>query len=281
MLTRNITRWGCDLTRHATSVETCRHLNGQARELAAEIEGLKARAGALWTSEKQVAAEAGAKKASPLPPRSYTFRQRADPSASYRTVCVRLCDGFYFPVSEAVQLQGFLADEQRCQSSCGAAVKLFYQAPFAEDTTGMVALTGERYEELLNAYRYRTEYVGACACKPKPWSREAKVEYHRRAVVAGRTKEERTVAAGADEVAKMLAVNVAIADASASSANYANAGTTRLKLRRPRYSLVDPQKAAQPPKRPILRFLFKRQNASNQALTVGEPAPRSRRSATR
>jgi hypothetical protein len=80
----------------------------------------------------------------------------------------------------------------------------------------VVALTGERYGELPNAFRYRTEYVDACACKPKPWSAEAKAEYERRAVLAMRTEGERIVAAGAGEMAKVLAdTNTRLAQARA------------------------------------------------------------------
>ena len=68
----------------------------------------------------------------------------------------------------------------------------------------MVALTGERYGEIANAFRYRSEYVEGCACKPKPWSAEAKVMFDRRAVLATRTPNEEIVAAGAGEVAKLL-----------------------------------------------------------------------------
>jgi hypothetical protein len=190
---------------YAMSVEGCRQLNGQARELAAGLEALKSQAGELWTSEKQAAAEASALRAPRLLIRRYTYRQQTNPGAFYRTVCVRLCDGFYFPVSEATQPQNFLSDEQKCQSSCTAPTKLFYQSLPADDADGMVALTGEHYDQLLNAFRYRAEYVDSCACRPKPWSAEAKAEYDRRAIIAARTPEERIVAAGAEEVAKVLA----------------------------------------------------------------------------
>jgi hypothetical protein len=68
----------------------------------------------------------------------------------------------------------------------------------------MVALTGERYGEIANAFRYRSEYVEGCACQPKPWSAEAKVMFDRRAVLATRTSNEKIVAAGVGEVAKLL-----------------------------------------------------------------------------
>jgi hypothetical protein len=124
---------------------------------------------------------------------------------SATALSVRLCDGFYYALSEASQPHSFLNDEQRCRSSCSSPTKLFYTLNPDDDSEQMVALTGERYGELPNAFRYRTEYVDACTCKPKPWSAEAKAAYDRRAVLATRTEGERIVAAGAGEVAKVLA----------------------------------------------------------------------------
>jgi hypothetical protein len=69
----------------------------------------------------------------------------------------------------------------------------------------MVSLTGERYADLPNAFRYRSEYLNACACGPKPWSAEAQAMYERRAVLATRSKAALLVAAGASETASLLA----------------------------------------------------------------------------
>ena len=96
-----------------------------AHTLEAEIEELKARAG--WTVEKQKAVEAGGPLAPPQPPKPYTYRLRTDPGAAYRTVCVRLCDGFYYPVNEAARPGSFLAEEKMCQSTCSVPARLFYQ----------------------------------------------------------------------------------------------------------------------------------------------------------
>ena len=131
---------------------------------------------------------------------------RTDPGAAYRTVCVRLCDGFYYPVNEAARPGSFLAEEKMCQSTCSVPARLFYQRlPAGDDAGEMVSLTGERYADLPNAFRYRSEYLNACACGPKPWSAEAKAQYERRATLATRTRVERIVAAGAGDMAKLLA----------------------------------------------------------------------------
>jgi len=202
VLRGQIHRWGCDKARYATSAEGCVTLNAQARKLDAAIARLKGQAGGAWTPEQQAKAEA---YRAPLKPKRYTYRSRTKAGASYRTVCVRLCDGFYFPVSESVRPGQFIADEKRCQSRCQAPVGLFYHQGSAETPEAMVALTGERYGDLLNAFRYRKEYVESCACKPKPWSAVAQAVFESRAIVASRSPLERVVAAGAREVGALLA----------------------------------------------------------------------------
>jgi len=42
------------------------------------------------------------------------------PFATYRTLCVRLCDGYYFPVSFSTLPNHFQRDADQCQSQCAA-----------------------------------------------------------------------------------------------------------------------------------------------------------------
>ncbi|HEX2447263.1 MAG TPA: DUF2865 domain-containing protein [Methyloceanibacter sp.] len=203
-LKRDIEQAGCAFAADDASIEGCHQLEAKAAMLEAEIEELKARVG--WNVDKQKAVEAGGPLAAPPQPKPYTYRWRTDPRTAYRTVCVRLCDGFYYPISEASRPGSFLAEEKTCQSTCGVPAKLFYQPrPLSDDAGEMVALTGERYADLPNAFRYRSEYLSACACGPKPWSAEAKALYDRRAILATRSKAERIVGAGTAEMAKLLA----------------------------------------------------------------------------
>ena len=56
---------------------------------------------ALACSAMIAAAAQSVPHASPPRPRPYTYRFRTNPNVSYRTLRVRLCDGFYYPLSEA------------------------------------------------------------------------------------------------------------------------------------------------------------------------------------
>ena len=130
---------------------------------------------------------------------------RANVAGQYRTMCVRLCDGFCFPVTEATRPTSFAADEERCRSSCTTPAKLFYMTNSEDDAARMTALGGTRYADLPSTFRYRSEYVMQCDCKPKPWSEEAKLVFDRRTVLAQRTMLERKVAAGSDGAGRLLA----------------------------------------------------------------------------
>jgi hypothetical protein len=100
----------------------------------------------------------------------------------YRTVCVRLCDGYYWPLSHSTGREGLMRDAERCATSCETPAKLFYHYS-SGNSENMIDFDGQPYSGLEHAFRYRTEYVADCKCKPDPWSEEAKREYARRAEI--------------------------------------------------------------------------------------------------
>lgn len=99
----------------------------------------------------------------------------------FRTVCVRLCDGYYFPVSNATSRKNFSRDARACTSQCGEEGRLFY-APDHDEPDKLVDLQGHGYAELPNAFRYRKSLIQGCACKPAPWSEEAMARHRQYAL---------------------------------------------------------------------------------------------------
>lgn len=94
----------------------------------------------------------------------------ADPNmpmgSGFRTVCVRTCDGFYFPISYSTSQEHFREDEKTCQRMCPAAeVVLFSHRNPGEDMNQASSLGGQPYTALPNAFRYRTEFNAQCVCK--------------------------------------------------------------------------------------------------------------------
>lgn len=92
------------------------------------------------------------------------------PFASYRTMCVRLCDGYYFPISFSTLGSRFQDDELKCKDQCAAPAELYVYKNPGEDVEQMVSLTGEPYNSMKNAWRNRKDYVKGCSCKPEEYS---------------------------------------------------------------------------------------------------------------
>ncbi|MDQ8728645.1 DUF2865 domain-containing protein [Bradyrhizobium sp. LHD-71] len=87
------------------------------------------------------------------------------PASTYKTVCVRTCDGFYFPVSYATTPARFADDEQACKSLCPAAEATLFTFHSNEDMTRAVSINGQPYTALPNAFKYRQAFNPACSCK--------------------------------------------------------------------------------------------------------------------
>jgi hypothetical protein len=88
------------------------------------------------------------------------------PSGTYHTVCVRSCDGYYFPISYSTVPSRFADDERACQRLCPAAEASLYA--FHNPGEGMeqaVSTSGQPYTALPNAFRYRKEVTAGCSCR--------------------------------------------------------------------------------------------------------------------
>ncbi len=113
----------------------------------------------------------------------------SDEPLAYRTVCVRLCDGYYFPVSASSQRARFHRDDDLCRNSCESGARLFYH-PIGKDIDHAVDLEGQAYTRLPNAFRYRKALKPGCACRPEPWSDTARERHDRYASVEPRATAE-------------------------------------------------------------------------------------------
>jgi len=87
-------------------------------------------------------------------------------SGTYRTVCVRTCDGGYFPIEFATSPARFADDERQCKALCPATeAELYaYQNP-GQDINQAVSINGAPYTALPNAFKFRTEFNPTCSCK--------------------------------------------------------------------------------------------------------------------
>ena len=76
---------------------------------------------------------------------------------TYRTLCVRKTDGYYFPISFSTVKDRFEQDQATCQAMCpGTNVELYHHKMPTEDSEEMISyLTGKAYAEEPFAFAYR------------------------------------------------------------------------------------------------------------------------------
>jgi hypothetical protein len=86
--------------------------------------------------------------------------------SSYRTICVRACDGYYFPISSNGSQRRLKIDQQVCQSmyAPGAAEIYYYRYP-SDDVSVAVSLDGHPYGKQPFAFSYRSTFDASCAAE--------------------------------------------------------------------------------------------------------------------
>ncbi len=93
-----------------------------------------------------------------------------------RTLCVRACDGYFFPISSAATSADFGRDQRTCQMMCpGTQTELFYHSVYGQESEDMVSVsTGLPYTEMPNAFRYRggDARQSGCGCNMTAFYKE-------------------------------------------------------------------------------------------------------------
>lgn len=85
-----------------------------------------------------------------------------------RTVCVRLCDGFYFPINSNSHSDNYYAEHAMCVGRCpGADVSLYVHNNEAPVERMRSTMTGEAYVRLPTAFAYRKGLKPGCGCQPQ------------------------------------------------------------------------------------------------------------------
>lgn len=112
----------------------------------------------------------------------------ADAQRTYKTMCVRLCDGAYFPISFATTRDRFANDEAACRSRCGSPARLFVFPNPGGSPDSMQDRSGRSYIELPTAFQFRRGSVQGCSCRAQPWEIASQERHRRYALQAEREK---------------------------------------------------------------------------------------------
>jgi len=106
--------------------------------------------------------------------RSKSTEDRLRNYNTIRTVCVRRCDGYHFPVSFSTQKSGLARDGEACDNLCpGTEMELFYHKTTGQSTQDMIStIDGQPYTSLPNAFAYKESFDPTCSCNYRLLKRE-------------------------------------------------------------------------------------------------------------
>jgi hypothetical protein len=90
-------------------------------------------------------------------------------SVGGRTLCVRACDGYFFPISNKISGKRTKVDAATCQSmySEDGQAELYVQRSGSSDVGDAVSLKGKRYADQPFAFQFRETYNAACHAELK------------------------------------------------------------------------------------------------------------------
>lgn len=160
---------GCNVIFQVFAPPQCagiRQAVSAARADVANLQQALARAGGGQPAgtRQQILAAMAANNCGAAPPAA---GQGPTATATYRTVCVRPGDGFWFPIQYSTTRRDFEADAQKCLAACQGAELYFHRNP-GEGMEQAVNVEGERYADLPYAFAFRTAYDPANACRLSP-----------------------------------------------------------------------------------------------------------------
>lgn len=88
--------------------------------------------------------------------------------ATRRTVCVRTCDGFYWPISFSTTDDYIGQDAIKCHEMCpGTEVLLFSYRNPGEEPEDMISLSGMPYRSTPYAFKFRDAISPDCSCQAR------------------------------------------------------------------------------------------------------------------
>jgi hypothetical protein len=89
--------------------------------------------------------------------------------STVRTLCVRLSDGYFWPISYSTVTDYLSSDAQQCQAMCpNTPVELYYYDNPGQEPEQARNLGGQPYTSLPNAFAYRTKFDSEASCTVAP-----------------------------------------------------------------------------------------------------------------
>ncbi len=131
------------------------------------------------------------------------------PRGGPMAICVRACDGGFFPISYSARSSNLDDLATMCRALCPNAEVKLYTASQWKGLSSALSIDGEAYSDHPNAHKFETTYDPSCGCKPpgRSWA-EALAEAE--LLIAERHAKDQVVTAEqAEQLSRALPPGVA------------------------------------------------------------------------
>jgi len=134
-----------------------------------------------------------------------------------RMLCVRTCDGYFFPVSLSTKRNIANGDAKACETLCpGTEMKLYFRKSPGDDPKKLVSVaSGKPYTALPTAFAYQKSFNPNCSCN----YRQA---VDRNTTIAGEEKKKKVAARTAKRAVQKTAMPIWRPDSAADPETTAN-----------------------------------------------------------
>ncbi|MFO1103693.1 MAG: DUF2865 domain-containing protein [Methylocystis sp.] len=131
-------------------------------------------------------------------------RPRGGPMA----ICVRDCDGGFFPISYSARSSNLDDLAAMCRALCPNAEVKLYTASQYKGLSSALSIDGESYSEHPNAHKFEKVYDPACGCKPPGQSWAEALADAERLIAERHAKDQVVTAEQAEQLSRPVAPGV-------------------------------------------------------------------------
>lgn len=122
------------------------------------------------------------------------------PRGGSMAICVRSCDGGFFPVSYSARESNLGDLEELCKALCPNAEAALYTRSQWKNLDEAVSIGGSSYADHPNAFKFQKTYDASCSCKPPGRNWAEALEDAERILAAAHSKD---VVVSPEEAEKM------------------------------------------------------------------------------
>ena len=156
----------------------------------------------------------------------------------YQTMCVRTCDGYYFPISNFTGRASFAANSRQCANMCPQAETRLFVGPAGTPVEKMADSFGRRYSAMPFAFQHQSRNYTpskSCTCGQPRATRQFKAKLRGPSASVDALRETKPISQLDGETRRNADVNFGWSEAEQLSKRAPSTGPRKIRVVGPRF----------------------------------------------